>query len=177
MPDQPSWLARVPALEDALAAASAPGLFDRSAIETLFGVRRRQAISLLHHCQGYRKGRKLVATRESVLGLLAAARAGGAWEELAEQRRQVAEFLGEARHGLTLPTLRIPAPARLSEITFAGLPPGIHLMPGQLSVRFDTAEDLVEKLFTLGQALANDYESLEAALAGTEGSQDHHGSG
>ncbi len=49
--------------------------------------------------------------------------------------------------------------------------------PGQLSVRFDTAEDLVEKLFTLGQALANDYESLEAALAGTEGSQDHHGSG
>ncbi len=79
MPDQPSWLARVPALEDALAAASAPGLFRPE--------------------------------------------------------------------------------------------------PGQLSVRFDTAEDLVEKLFTLGQALANDYESLEAALAGTEGSQDHHGSG
>jgi len=174
MPDQPTWLERVPAIEAALQAQTAPALLDRAALESLFGVRRRRAIALLHRCGGYRKGRGLVAKRDSVLAFLAETRADGTFEELAEQKHRVAAFLGEARLGLTLPSIRILEPARLSDITVAGLPAGIQLSPGRLTVTFGRAEELIEKLFTLAQALANDYASFEAALgrAAAEGGPD-----
>jgi hypothetical protein len=76
----------------------------------------------------------------------------------------VAAALGEARQGLTLPRIAIPAPQKLSTITFAGLPTDIRLEPGCLAVEFASAQDLVEKLFTLAPAFANDYESLSTAL-------------
>ena len=105
--------------------------------------------------------------------LLAETRAGGTFEELREQRESVEAFLAEARLGRTLPTIRIPEPARLSDLTLAGLPPGIQLAPGQLIVTFARAEELIEKLFTLAQAVANDYPSFEAAL-GRAGGEEHN---
>jgi len=65
---------------------------------------------------------------------------------------------------LSSPRIPLPPPAQLSAITFAGLPAGIHLTRAELSVSFSSAQDLIEKLFTVAQALANDYESLEEAL-------------
>lgn len=72
--------------------------------------------------------------------------------------------LGQARQALTLPRIALPPPAQLSALTFAGLPDGIRLLPGRLEVEFATATDLLEKLFALAQAFANDFESLEKAL-------------
>ena len=43
------------------------------------------------------------------------------------------EFLGEARQGLQLPSIPLPAATKLSDITFNGLPPGIRLQPDRLS--------------------------------------------
>jgi len=63
-----------------------------------------------------------------------------------------------------LPRIPLPSPTQLSAITFAGLPTGIRLTRGDLSVTFSSAQDLVEKLFSLAQAFANDYESLQEAL-------------
>ena len=156
----------------ALQAETAPLLLNRLALESLFGVRRRRAIALLHRCGAHRKGRGLVAKRDSVLAFLAETRAGGTVEELAEQKQRVQAFLSEARLGLTLPSIRIPEPARLSDLTIAGLPPGIQLGPGQLTVTFGQAEELIEKLFTLAQALANDYASFEAALGQAAGEEE-----
>ncbi len=175
MPDQPTWLERVPAIEAALDAETAPELWNRAAIEALFGVRRRRAVALLHRCGARKKKSALVATRESVRALLAETRAGGTFEELAEQKHRVEAFLGEARVGRTLPSIRIPEPARLSDLTIAGLPPGIQLGPGRLTVRFGRAEELIEKLFTLAQALANDYASFEAALGRAAGEEEPDG--
>ncbi len=59
---------------------------------------------------------------------------------------------------------KIPLPRQRTTLTLAGLPEGIHLTHGNLSVDFTGAQDLVEKLFTVAQAFADDYESLEAAL-------------
>jgi hypothetical protein len=58
----------------------------------------------------------------------------------------------------------ISLPRQRPALTLEGLPPGIHLTHGHLSVDFTSAQDLVEKLFTVAQAFAQDYESLEAAL-------------
>jgi hypothetical protein len=164
VPDHPTWLERIPAVLKKLQKPDAPPFLDRAAVEALFGVRRRQAILLLHRWQGYQLGRALVASRESILSDLEQLRYREALEEQNERQERVAAALGEARQALTLPRIAVPAPQKLSDITFAGLPPGIRLERGRLTVEFASAQDLVEKLFTLAQAFANDYESLSTAL-------------
>ena len=165
VPDQPLWLPHIPALLEALRAETAPALLARSDFEQLFGVRRRRAILLLHRCAASRRGRELVATREAVVAFLEGCRDDDAAERTAARDRQVGQALAEARRARTLPTIPLPPPDRLSAITFAGLPSGIELTSTQLSVTFSSAQDLVEKLFTVAQALANDYETLETTLA------------
>ena len=162
MPDHPTWLERIPEILKALTSATAPPFLDRHAIEQLFGVRRRQAISLLHYFDGYQVGRAFVVPRESVIRFLEQRHTGTALQEVVAQKQRVSEFLGEARQGLLLPRIPLPA-AQASEMTLAGLPAGIQLLPGRLSIHFDDATDLLGKLFSLSQALANDFESLELA--------------
>jgi hypothetical protein len=86
-------------------------------------------------------------------------------EQAELQKQRVAEALGEARQALTLPRIALPPHTKFSEITFAGLPKGIHLTPGRLLIEFENATGLLEKLLALAQALANDFDSLEQALA------------
>ncbi len=164
MPLQPTWFRRIPALLATLRAENAPDKLTRREIERLFGVRRRRAILLLHRCGASRRGADLVAAREAVVAYLAAQWNDEAAASIAAQERQVAETLAEARRALTLPTIPLPPPQKLSAITFAGLPSDIQLTRRELSLTFSSAPDLSEKLFTLAQALANDYESLERAL-------------
>lgn len=164
VPLQPSWFPRIPALLESLQAETAPGEFTRRDVEQLFGVRRRRAILLLHRFEAFRRGPDLVARRDSVIAYLQRQWSTDAAEQAALQDRQVSDALAEARRALVLPSIPLPPPKRLSAITFAGLPPGIELTREELSVTFSSAQDLVEKLFTLAQAFANDYESLDDAL-------------
>jgi len=164
LPLQPSWFRRIPALLATLQAEHAPEELTRRDFEELFGVRRRRAILLLHRCNPLRRASGLVAARDSVVAYLAAQLDHEAAEQSAAQERQVAETLAEARRALTLPTIPLPPPKTLSAITFAGLPSDIELTRTNLSLTFSSAQDLIEKLFTLAQAFANDYESLENAL-------------
>jgi hypothetical protein len=165
VPDYPSWLGRIPHLLEILEAESAPPWLGRTGIEQLFGVRRRRAIALLHRCQGYRRGRHLVAARDAVVAYLLQRRNDAAAERAQAQQQEVAAVLGQARLALTLPRIALPPSKKWSEITFAGLPAGIHLTPGRLIVEFETATGLLEKLLALAHAFANDFDSLEAALA------------
>jgi hypothetical protein len=163
MPDQPLWLERVPAVLDFLSGPEAPALLDRGAIEALLGVRRRRAILILHKCKApRRRGREMLAPRESVVAFLQSQRHEAALSRERARQHQVAEALGQARRELALP--RISLPRQQTKLTLAGLPPGIHLTQRNLSVDFATAQDLIEKLFTVAQAFAHDYASLEAAL-------------
>ena len=79
------------------------------------------------------------------------------------QKRHVADFLGQARQSLSLPRIRLSPTPKLSKITFAGLPPGIHLTPGHLTIEFESATELLETLFSLSQALVNDFDTVERA--------------
>jgi len=162
MPDHPFWLERVPAVLDFLAGPDAPDTLDRGAIETLLGVRRRRAILILHACKASRRGRELLAARKAFVAFLKSQSHEAALSRERERQQQVAEALGQARRELAVP--RIPLPRQRPTLTLAGLPEGIHLTHGNLSVDFTGAQDLVEKLFTVAQAFADDYESLEAAL-------------
>jgi len=172
MPDHPLWLERVPAVLDFLAGPGAPDLLGRGSIEALLGVRRRRAILILHACKASRRGRELLATRKAFAAFLQSQDHEAALRQERERQQQVAEALGRARREWAVP--RISLPRQRPALTLAGLPPGIHLTHGNLSVDFTGAQDLVEKLFTVAQAFADDYESLEAALqpGGEESEED-----
>jgi hypothetical protein len=162
MPDHPLWLERVPAVLDFLADPEAPALLDRRTIEELLGVRRRRAIVILHQCKAARRRGELQAPRESVVAFLKSQDHEATLSRERARQQQVAEALGQARRELALPRISLPRPQ--TTLTLAGLPPGIHLTHGNLSVDFTTAQDLVNKLFSVAQAFAHDYEGLEAAL-------------
>jgi hypothetical protein len=110
-------------------------------------------------------GRTFVVPREAVLEFLQKIVASGVIEEAAAKKSSVLEFLGEARQGLQLPSIPLAAATKLSHITFDGLPPGISLEPDRLTIQFQGATDLLQKLFSLSQALVNDFETLESQLA------------
>jgi hypothetical protein len=162
MPDHPLWLERIPAVLEFLSGPDAPDVLARGTIEALLAVRRRRAILILHQCQAARRGRDLLATRESVVAFLQSQRHEAALSRERARQQQVAEALGQARRERALPSISLPR--QRTTLTLEGLPPGIHLTHGHLSVDFTSAQDLVEKLFTVAQAFADDYESLEAAL-------------
>ena len=46
----------------------------------------------------------------------------------------------------------------------ANLPEGVSVSRGRIEVRFDGAEDALERLYALAQALGNDYERFEVLV-------------
>jgi hypothetical protein len=46
----------------------------------------------------------------------------------------------------------------------AGLPEGVTLKPGEITVRFSNAQEALEKLLALAMAAGNEYEDFAAAI-------------
>jgi hypothetical protein len=85
MPAQNQWLSRLPEIVAAVEAAAAP-VIDRTGIETLFGLRRRRAIELMHHLGGFQSGGAFLLDRSVLLQHLRAMRDG---EDFARESRGV----------------------------------------------------------------------------------------
>ena len=164
MPHHPTWLPAVPAILRRLREPHTPPFLDRATLESLFQVRRRQAINLMRRFGGYQVGRTFLVSTEAVIRFLEDSKVDEQIQEVQAQKQRVADFLGEVRRGRSLPRIEFPQAPKLSEITFKGLPPGIHLTSSRLSIDFDSPTDLLQKLFSLSQALANDFETFERAL-------------
>ena len=162
MPDQPSWIKRLPEILEKLKAPDAPPFLDRAAVEGLFRLRRRRAIDLLGLVGGYKLGKTYLAPREAMVRFLEAPRRRSAAAQECERFEQVQLALGEARHELAQHRILVPD---VSGVEFAGLPDGIRFEPGQLILSFQQPAELIEKLIALAQALTNDYETFERSLA------------
>jgi len=161
MPDQPSWIKRVPQILEQLKAPPAHPFLDRAAIEALFGLKRRQAIELLHRFGGYQVGKTFLVPREAVAAFLGHPER---WSAAAAERgrfERVLGALGDARQQLAFRRILIPARKETFRLECSGLPAGIALEPRKLTVEFETPAELLQKLFALAQALGNDYESFE----------------
>jgi hypothetical protein len=166
VPDQPSWIGFVPQILRELEAPGSPPFLDRPAVEALFGVRRRQAIELLRRFGGYQIGKTFLAPREAVVRFL---RDPERWPAVAGEKARFARVLnalGAARTELDQRRIPIPRVAERQRGEISGLPPGIRLEAGQLTVQFATPVELLEKLFALSQILTNDYEAFERQWSG-----------
>ncbi len=160
MPERPTWLERVPEMLEELNAPGCPPFLDRPAVERLFGLRRRQAIALMHRMAGYQVGKAFLVDRGSMIAFLTRPATLQFVDHAIERKRRVLERLAAARRDWCARRIRIPVVPQLAP----GLPEGVELQPGELKIRFKEPVQLLQKLYALAQVLARDYDRVVGSL-------------
>lgn len=158
MPAKPRWLLRLPEILQTLEAWPDPWL-DRTALETLFQLKRRRSIELLHVFGGFQVGRTFLADRASVIAQIRKIQQGDEFRWEQQRRRRVSESLTAARRYTQARQVRIPVTA-----SPPAWPAGVELQAGRLIIAFRDVPDLLAKLYGLAQAAAGDFESFQAAV-------------
>jgi len=169
LPDKPLWLNRIPAALATLAQSPLPWV-ERATVETLLGVRRRRAQQILAHLVIEERGRAVVVEKASLVDHLRRLAAGEAAFYERRRRQRLGEQLALERHRwLETPPVLVEPPTAVVQAAlkkdFAGLPAGIELAPGRLSVTFLTAEEALEKLLALALAIGQNQEVFETLVA------------
>ena len=172
MPAAPAWHGRIPAIRATLDQLDTP-LLDRAAIETLFGLGRRQAIRLLATLGGHQAGKTFLVTREALVQYLdALATRRPIISEIARRSRvRDALLMIEAEAQASVPSARqekalampVAAPPQSGRESW---PEGVSLdRPGELRIRFQSAEELLGRIFALTEDAATDFESFMGRIA------------
>jgi len=151
MPDTPSYAERLPEI---LAEAKVPKpipFFRRRDIEALFGLKRRQAINLMHKIGAIRVSQEIaVDQRDLVAWLRRAVDSPDAIRE-ADRQARVVDRIVELKAETAARSRKIVLPERAP---VGELPEGVSLVPGLLTVSFHGDQELLEKLFVLVRLLA-----------------------
>jgi len=156
MPRKPEWLQNVTSAIQQLHDFPAP-VVDRATLEKLLIVRRREAIRLMHRFGGYQAGRTFLIARLDLIRQLEAIEGGETHQMELERRSRLEASLK--------PRKAIQAASDVWGRKLAELPPGIQFTPGLLEIHFESAEQLLSRLFELAQAIHNDYERFEATIS------------
>lgn len=163
MPRHSEWIHRIPAALAELHAIPSPTI-DRRTIESLFHVSPRQALRILATLGCYAAGKSLLIERRDLTAKLEALLSSDTVHIEQRRHERVSQHLERYRKEQKARRIRIPVAPQTASAHIASLPPGVTLYPGTLHIQFTTAQDLLSKLFTLGQAIANDYASFEEAI-------------
>ena len=167
MPDKPLWLAQLAFAERVI--RDYPGdLISREVLEQVLGLKRRQAIRLLHQLGATSLTENprspLVASKGQVLAAFRRWQADPRTVTETQRRTSLAHLLTQARHELPVRLATVaPSP---TAVTLAGLDPRIRLAPGELRITFEGAEDLAQRLMELVMAITRDYEGFADQVGG-----------
>ena len=165
MPIQASWYLRIPEIVDQLHAPAAPPFLDRAGIESLFRLRRRQAIRLMGACGGYQIGKTYLVDRASLLRYLEELTRTGVATDALERKRRVGEALNESANFVAARRTRIRMDTAAR--TRANLPAGIELIaPGTLQITYGGATDLLAQIAELASSAANDFPRFQKIVEG-----------
>jgi len=164
MPDKPFWCGRLEQISRELGGLPDPWV-DRAILERTLGIGRRRAQQILAPCVTRQIGRNGLARREAILEHLRRLSAGEQQHYERRRRQRLAEYLEGLRQAcLTQPRVLVEAPASVLSQKLEGLPAGVALASGQITVRFQTATEALEKLLALAMAIGNDREKFEQAV-------------
>lgn len=161
MPAKPHWIDRIPSVIKALEELPRP-FVDRATLEFLLGVGRRRAQQLLAPCVTDRVGTNGLAERNAVIARLR--QLGSAPEAQWEMRRRerIGRIVDQLRQErIDNPAVMVEAPIRVMTQSVAGLPAGVRLEPGRITVEFGAPQEALEKLLALAMAIGNDFEAFE----------------
>lgn len=154
MPRQNEWYQHLPAALEILRALPCP-VVDRSTVETLFHLKRRQAIRFLHRFGGYLSGKAYLLNRDQLIAQLEAILDDPDYRQDRRRRQRVAGMAQELqKHWAARQTPITPPRVRIQG--FADLPASISLEERRLEIRFETREELLTHLLSLVQALARE---------------------
>jgi len=151
MPDNPTYIHK---LAEILAAARSPKpipFFRRRDIEALFGLKKRQAVNLMHRIGAVRVSRELaVAKRDLVAWLEQMIEDPSVAIELRRHKR-VIDHIVELKAETAARAVKIVLPDPKPSVE---LPDGVSLQPGLLTISFENDQQLLERLFLLARVLA-----------------------
>jgi len=165
MPAQPAWFVQLPRIIEELSTLTVP-VVDRAMVEQIFRVKRWRAVQLLRRFGGWQSGRTFLVERGSLLLQLEALQAGGDFEREQRRRDRLAGELEKLRRHAAAARMAIPVAPEVFSRRISDLPQGVHLEPGRLTVEFSQPEQLLERLFALAQAIANDFEKFQVLAKG-----------
>lgn len=151
MPDNPTYVHKLTAI---LAEARAPKpipFFRRRDIEMLFGLKKRQAVNLMHRIGAVRVSRELaVEQRQLVAWLDQRISDPSAVAEVHRHQRVIGHIVGlKAEANARSIKIVLPDPPLSIE-----LPDGVSLQPGLLTISFQDEQELLARLFLLARVLA-----------------------
>ena len=159
MPDNPSYIHK---LEGILAEARAPKpipFFRRRDIEALFGLKKRQAVNLMHRIGAVRVSRELAVEQRDLVRSLEQMIADPLVATERYRHERVIGRIVELKAETAARAVKIVLPDRALPVE---LPDGVSLQPGQLTVGFENEQQLLERLFLLARALATQPQMLSS---------------
>ena len=160
MPAKAEWLLRVPEILVALRVLDTP-VVDRAAMQRLFGFRRRRAIQFMHELDGYQAGHSFLVDRLRLIAQLEVLQNSDGFHQENRRRMKLEETAEQARRHAVTARVKIHLEPDTWKTRMQSLPAGIRLEPGSLGVEFRDPQELLQKLFALSQAIANDFEEFE----------------
>jgi len=167
MPAKAAWLLKIPEILTMLESFDVP-VVDRATVESLFGLRRRRAIELLHRLGGYQAGRTFLVDRHLLMDNLRRLAEGEDFERESRRKERLDGAIDRLRRHQIAARVSIPVPPDVFHWKVADLSTGVALEPGHLHITFSGTEDLLAKLFELAQAASNDYNRFCAAAERVE---------
>ena len=156
VPAKPRWLLSIPDAISQLEQLDRT-LLTRRDVERLFGVSKARAATLMQTFGAELVGNQRTLPRTKLLQQLKKHRGRAAFRGEEERRARLVAELQQAR----LTGVRFKVPAETLSAKLANLPEGVSVARGRIEVRFDGAENALERLFALAQALGNDYVRFE----------------
>lgn len=165
MPDKATYLHRLTSI---LAEAKTPKpipFFRRVDIEALFGLKRRQAINLMHRIGAVRVSQEIAIPQRDLVGWLEQMVSNPARAVELRRRERVIGRIVELKTETAARSVKIVLPDAPSP---PGLPAGVSLQPGMLTISFGSQEELLERLFLLARAFAGKPELLDGIVVGSK---------
>jgi hypothetical protein len=167
MPATASWLLHLDEIRSMLSEVTLP-VIDRAVIESVFGLRRRQAIELLNQLGGaYKSGKTLLIERTRLIAELDRIAAGGEYRQEQARHEKLTAALARFQRTRRAQEVRIEVSPDVFGTRVAGLPAAVRLQAGKLEVQFSGCQDLVGKLFSVAQAALNDFDAFRNLSDGT----------
>ena len=165
MPDKPLWLDRLPEALRQLENGTEPWI-DRPALESLLGVGRRRAQQLLAPIAIRRVGTSVVASRADLMGHLKRIAAGEEAYYEERRRNRLSAHLAQAREEwVRQPPVWVDVSEaqrrRVEAHDFDGLPEGVELGPGTITVRFGQPDEALQKLTALAMAIGRNRQAFD----------------
>lgn len=160
MPRRCEWLTRLPEIRAELEQIAVP-VVDRTVFEALFRVRRRRAIQLLHYFGGFQSGKTFLIDRAALLGELAKLEASGDVQREYRRKERLVAKLEQVREQARASRVAVRTTPEIYSTRLNSLPEGVRLGHGELTIRYSSSQELLERLFALAQALANDLDRLQ----------------